>query len=537
MSKKRPHILIFNPDQMRADSLHHLGNEASVTPNMDKLTEEGVSFRHAFCQNPVCTPSRCSFMSGWYPHVRGHRSMHHMMHEDEPVLLKELKDEGYYVWMNGRNDLIPAQKDGYHEPYCNELFNPTKKIKRNAGNNPRGDKDSDNYYSFYRGKIENDEEGNYYDTDEATVEGAIDRIHNRPEDQPLCMFVPLIYPHPPYQVEEPYYSMIDRNKIPKRIETPENWEGKASILKGIHENQGMQNWTEERWTELRATYLGMCARVDHQLGMIIEALKEEGIYDDTAIFIFSDHGDYTGDYGIVEKSQNTFEDCLSNVPFIVKPPKDMAVKPGISDALVELIDFYATVEEMVGFKPTHTHFGRSLRNVISGEETEHRDAVFCEGGRRADETHCMEAGEDHTILDIENEYYPRMKMQVSDGPEHTKATMCRTKDFKYVRRLYEQDELYDLKNDPQEIHNIINDPAMKDIVAELKERTLTWYQDTCDVVPLELDQRMNLGDILARTGIKLPEETLNNIKKKMEGKILNSNTLKELMVALNLGKK
>ena len=64
---KRPNIIILNPDQMRADSMHHLGNEASVTPVLDALAEEGVSFSRAFCQNPVCTPSRCSFMSGWYP--------------------------------------------------------------------------------------------------------------------------------------------------------------------------------------------------------------------------------------------------------------------------------------------------------------------------------------------------------------------------------------------------------------------------------------------------------------------------------------
>ena len=108
---KRPNILIFNPDQFRADAVGHLKNEASYTPVLDRLVrEDAVSFENAFCQNPVCTPSRCSFMSGWYPHVRGHRTMHHMMHEGEPVLLKTLKDDGYFVWWGGKNDLIPGQK-------------------------------------------------------------------------------------------------------------------------------------------------------------------------------------------------------------------------------------------------------------------------------------------------------------------------------------------------------------------------------------------------------------------------------------------
>ena len=72
-----------------------MGNPGAVTPNLDALVEDGaMSFRSAFCQNPVCTPSRCSFMSGWYPHVAGHRTMGHMMHSErgQPTLLKQLKE-------------------------------------------------------------------------------------------------------------------------------------------------------------------------------------------------------------------------------------------------------------------------------------------------------------------------------------------------------------------------------------------------------------------------------------------------------------
>lgn len=66
----RPNVIIFNPDQMRCDALHHMGNQASVTPNLDAIVrEDAVSFRNAFCQNTVCVPSRCSFLTGWYPHV------------------------------------------------------------------------------------------------------------------------------------------------------------------------------------------------------------------------------------------------------------------------------------------------------------------------------------------------------------------------------------------------------------------------------------------------------------------------------------
>ena len=102
---KRPHIIIFNPDEMRGDALAHLGNPASITPNLDAFAaNEAVSFGQAYCQNPVCVPSRCSFFTGLYPHVRGHRTMSHLLRPGETSMLKELKEAGYYVWMNDRND-------------------------------------------------------------------------------------------------------------------------------------------------------------------------------------------------------------------------------------------------------------------------------------------------------------------------------------------------------------------------------------------------------------------------------------------------
>lgn len=489
--KKRPNIVIFNPDQWRGDVLGHNGNPAAVTPNLDKMVKtDGVSFVNTFCQNPVCTPSRCSFMSGWYPHVKGHRTMHHMMKQDEPVLLKTLKDNGYFVWWGGKNDLIPGQNPDtlccdvrYKPDQDKKKIRPIWQIDRES--EWRGKPGSDKYYSFYVGKLDKGTEEVYFDNEWAFVHGAIDFIENNRSDKPFCIYLPLTYPHPPYAVEEPWYSMIDRNKMPKRIPVPKDWKGKPSLLKGIYENQHLQNFTEKEWTELRATYYGMCARVDHQYGLMIKALKDASLYDDTAVFFFSDHGDFTGDYGLVEKTQNTFEDCLSNVPFVVKLPKSFDVKPGIRENLVELIDFPATVEEITGIKPEHTHFGRSLVPLMQNEKEEHRDAVFCEGGRLHKENHCME----DFNRSKEHLYWPRTSLQRSEGPEHTKAVMCRTKEYKYIRRLYESDEFYDLKKDPQELKNCITEPEYQRIISQHKERMLTFFMETGDVVPFKVDKR------------------------------------------------
>ena len=119
---RQPHVLLFNPDQWRGDVLGHLGNPGAVTPALDAFARDAVSFRSAFCQNPVCTPSRCSFMTGWYPHVHGHRTMHHMLRPHEPMLLRTLKEAGYFVWWGGKNDVVPAE--GGFEAFCDEKYRP-----------------------------------------------------------------------------------------------------------------------------------------------------------------------------------------------------------------------------------------------------------------------------------------------------------------------------------------------------------------------------------------------------------------------------
>jgi arylsulfatase A-like enzyme len=484
----RPHIVIFNPDHYRGDVLGHVGNPAAVTPNLDRLVAtEAVSFSNTFCQAAVCAPSRCSFMSGWYPHVHGHRTMFHMLRPHEPVLLKALKDAGYFVWWGGKNDLVPAQ--GGYDPFCDVKYTPPRPTVGRDLEPHRGEPGSDTYYSFFMGRLDVPPgESVRYDSDWANVLGAVELLRNPPADRPLCIYLPLEYPHPPYAVEEPFFSGIDRSKVPPRRPTPPSWAPKPSILAGIHRNQNLAGWTEPRWRELRAVAYGMCMRLDHQFGLIVSALKGAGLYENTAIFFFGDHGDWLGDYGLADINQNTFEDSLTHVPLIVKPPAGVPVAPRVCDALVELIDVPATIEALAGIEPGHDHFGRSLLPLIAGEMDEHRDAVFAEGGRRHGETQCMEL-ESVNDQDPSGLYWPRLSLQRSEGPEHTLAAMCRTRRHKYVRRLYESDELYDLAADPMELDNRIDDPALAGALAALKDRMLTWYQQTADVVPRDTDRR------------------------------------------------
>ena len=518
---QRPHILLFNPDQFRGEALGHMGNAAVSTPVLDELAAtDAVSFRGAYCQNPVCTPSRASFMTGWYPHVFGHRTMFHMLHPErgQSNLLKLLKENGYTVWWGGKNDMVPGQ-DGPEE-HCTVKFQPSEADYRRWGHEPRpglhswtpwrGEPGTDSYYGFLAGKLPTDGDDIYCDSDWANVLGAVDFIRSYDGEEPLCIYLPLLYPHPPYGVEEPFYSSADRSALPPRIPAPADWEaaGKPSILAGIHERQGIAGWPEERFTELRAVYYGMCNRIDHQLGLVLNALKERGFYDETALFFFSDHGDFTGDYGLVEKTQNTFEEVLTRVPLLVKLPASGAHEPrgqaatgeaaagtrprvGILNALVELLDIPATIFELTGIEPGYWQFGRSLVPLLTGAREEHREEVHCEGGRLRGETAAMERESlERMEHPEESMYFPRVGLQGSDeGVWHTKATMLRTRRYKYVRRLYEQDELYDLERDPGEEQNLIREPAMQDVLTELRLRMLSWYQETADVVPYQTDRR------------------------------------------------
>ena len=262
--------------------------------------------------------------------------------------VEELKNAGYYVWMNARNDLVAGQVPGLVERHASEIYyGGGESMKAGGGDVPRGAPGGKEFYSHFGGRLGLDGNGRYYGADDEDLDAAIARIRSMPKDRPLCLFLGLINPHPPYQVEEPYYSAVDRKKLPKRIRAEET-AGKADIEAAIRARQGMEQYSEADWDELRACYLGMCGKVDDMFCRLCDALKEAGEYDNSAIFFFSDHGDYTGDFGITEKAQNSFEDCLTNVPFLVKPPKGFETDAGISDSLVELVDFYATAMDFAG---------------------------------------------------------------------------------------------------------------------------------------------------------------------------------------------
>lgn len=490
---KRPHIIIINPDEMRLDSMGHMGNPTKPTPFLDWFAEnEAVSFSNAYCQNPACVPSRCSFFTGLYPHTKGHRSMMHLLHEDESSLFSELKNAGYYVWMNARNDLIAGQIEDLEKKHADEVFYydkekarkeiPLEMLKKLQKKQTPKERTQYLHYVGAQERMQND-------TDLRDTLAACQRIQNPVDDQkPLCLFLGLHNPHPPYAIQQEYRDRIQTEQVPQRTAYSQT-KDKSEMIRKLHGLVGGESFSEEQWQELRAVYLAQCMYVDEMFRIICDALKEAGIYDDSAIFFLSDHGDFTGDYDLPEKAQNTFENCLTKVPLLIKPPKGEAVDPGITDSLTELVDFYATVMDYAGVKPDHTHFGRSLKKTIADRKQQNRKYVFCEGGRNPGETHCDEwhcCGVNGPNKG--NDYWAK-KTAMKDDIAHEKGTMIFDGRYKYVRRPSGRDEFYDLQEDPFEKINTIKS-AEAEKVCELKEAMLDWYQRTCDIVPFSYDSRM-----------------------------------------------
>lgn len=492
---KRNHIVWFAADQLRSDALGCLGNPAAHTPVMDGLAQEGAVFENAYAQNPVCVPSRCSFLTGWYPHTRGHRTMHHMMRPEEPDILKTMKAAGYEVVWAGRNDFIPGSRS--KAAYCDHYFNGVDLIDH-ACDEGEAMRESamgaavrpvpapvmdgfDEPYSFYRGTVPDGSLDQGYDAQcVRAVERFLDTYDGK---KPLFIYCTLVNPHPPFVCEARHRALIDTAKLPPRRPDVETLGERPAMLTGLRERQGLSAWGEEQWDELRATYLGMVAAFDERLGRLLDKLRERGLYDDTHVVVFSDHGEYAGDYGVVEKAQNTFEDPLSKVPLIIKPAAGTAVRPGLHDELVELVDLPATTAELAGIELPYRQFGTSLVPAIAGRDVPH-DAVFCEGGRLPGETQAMEEYRGPEFV-----YWPRQSLQHSDGPAHLKACMVRMGNLKYVWRMAERDELYDLALDPAELCNRIDDAAYREDVARLRERLLRHHIETEDYVPEETDGR------------------------------------------------
>ncbi len=483
----RPNIIIFNPDSYRGDVLGHLGNAGAVTPNLDAMLQHGaVSFANAFTQNPVCTPSRCSFMTGWYPHVNGHRSMKNMLKAYEPNLLTVLRREGYHVWWGGKNDLAAVKTRDDYLKFCDTKYYPDEIFQEYRLPEPGITQEDPRYRVFYHGVATREGNGPLWkDYDRACVQGAVDFINNWDQARPFCVFLPLNLPHPSYLVEKDFYDLINPDALPPRLPVPER---DFPMLDSLRQGYRASHVSDEQWRDIKRIYYGMCAKTDFLFGQVIDALTQKGLYDDTIVFFFSDHGDFAGDYNLPEKTHGSLQDALIRTPLLIKPHAGTSIHPGVRTHLAELVDVTATIYDLLEIDPGYSSYGRSLRKSLAGDNSEIREAVFAEVGSRKGE----EAFKNTDVRKLPPESFYGVQSRYA-RPTHdagSYAISCRTQQNKYIRRGYmEHHELYDMVADPGELENLSGRPEVAALEQHMQTLLLNHFMTTGDVMPHEQDSR------------------------------------------------
>ena len=466
---KQPNIIIFTADEMRGDCISLGGklNDVIKTPNMDRLAKDGIAFTSCFTVNPVCVPSRIGVFTGQYPHSNGHRSLYQLLQPHEENLFKFLKEKGYEVIYIGRNDVFSKEsfKSSVTRRITVRFPSEWKKNPYPKGHRLRK--------SFYYGERTEKEAK---DTDFNVIKKAINYLDSSP-NRPFCLFLGLSFPHPPYTVEEPFFSMYDRNRVPTPI--PPNFHNKPKFMELMYKRYGLNRLEKEDYQEIIATYYGMVSKVDHQLGEVIDKLNEINEYDNSAIFFFSDHGDFTGDHGLTEKWPNAFQDSLVRIPLIIKLP-GVKVKNLINNQLIENIDIFPTLLELAEVDTRYTHFGKSLIPLINGDTNFHRNEVFSEGGYNPREPQCFEIVFNDPDAIGFGIYFDKTNIPKEDQTTVSRSVMIRNNQWKLIIRDHEMDELYDLINDPKELENLIDNKNHLQVIGELKELLLKWYLRTSD---------------------------------------------------------
>lgn len=472
--QKPPNFVFFQPDEMRAESLACYGHPLIKTPNYDRLAAQGVRFDQCHVQNAQCVPSRTSMMTGLYPHSVGHRSNWHLLRHNEPHLFKYLYEAGYDIHWYGKNDMLARDSLSC----IKEFIEPEGHQRKNRYR--VGDKE---FYSFDFETLdcEMEEIG-----DHIKVKAGIDFLRSRKEgDKPFFLFLPLLQPHPSYTTHRDFYGMYDPDEIPDL--RPPGMDKKPDYYRLIRRYRRLDELSDGFFKKINAVYLGMISFTDWLLGELISVMDERGYFENTVLVVSSDHGDWAGDFGLVEKWPSDYSDPLTRVPLLVKAP---GCKPGhVVEGPVEMFDLMASAMDLAGLPIKHTHFARSFVPQLGGDADDKERFVFAEGGYDTNEPHAFEGRWVRDNPNIESIYYPKGLQQQQVPDSVCRATMIRSLNHKLVRRTAGQDELYDLQDDPRELRNLIDDPAMRETRADLEGSMLDWFMRTSDTVPVERDAR------------------------------------------------
>ncbi|CAG7928566.1 unnamed protein product [Penicillium olsonii] len=485
-AKLRPNLVIFMPDQLRYDSVGCFGNPHVRTPNIDAFAARGTKFTNCYLQATVCSQSRCSLYTGQYPHVSGHRSLTNLIKPWEPNMFRSLKESGYHVaCLAPRGDTFAPTVTELSVSEYGFLLPPEWMPKFGKGEAPEPSEDILERL-FYRGLRDQDKTIDY---DEAAVRSAIKWLENPPKG-PWVLYVPLIFPHCPFQVEEPYFSMYDRKEMPIPSKPSHKTGYEPKYFAENRNRYGTERATDEIWAEITATYYGMISRLDTQFGQVISALERTNLASNSVVAFYTDHGEYLGDHGMIEKWPSGVSEVLAREPLIIGGAGLPEGKT--NNDICEMVDLLPTIFELCQVPEAFPHNGISLLPTIHGDGEHPKKYAYTEGGfLKSEEPLLEQAPYPYDIKSI---------LQHEQTEIVGKAVSMRSADWTYVYRLYEQPELYSRKSDIEELHNLAGDPKYESIVRDMQAEMFRWMMATSDFLPFQKDARF------PPVGLESPEE-------------------------------
>jgi arylsulfatase len=482
---QRPNILLICTDQQRVDTLGCYGNEIVSTPNIDQLADESALFENAFVQSPICSPSRGSFLTGRYPRTTGLRQNGQIMPPTEKPISRLAADAGYLAGLVGKFHLAPGAPEiaTTTEPRIDDGFSEFNWAQ--APSDLWG-LNSD-YTRFLTEKglkyrttphklspwVKN---GMPEDATEAAwcATRASEFITKRSShDTPWFFMANIFAPHhpfdPPPSFLKPYLDRLDEIPLPEALDDDLNKkshyqridaDGAYGQVEGFLGGFGRNQMGDIDHKMVKAAYWAMCEHVDQQVGRILKALDESGQADNTVVVYMSDHGEMMGDHNIYLKGPY-FYDAAIRVPLMIRYPD--RVVPKRYCELFELVHLAPTLMEAIGLSPHPGMQGRSVYDCLDGQTKSFRaDAsVYCE-------------------------YYNAMPYH---NDPTAQLTMLRTATHKIVvDHAYDNGELYDLINDPNETNNLWQDASSLALKAELLTKLTHRMAFTADPLPLRLSE-------------------------------------------------
>lgn len=481
--KKKPNILLLFSDQHQADCLGFQGHPDVITPNLDKLAKSGTVFNRAYCQDGVCVPSRMSLMTGLYPRRLGvlHNPDRSSVINEVVSLPTVLKNNGYYTAAFGKRHLAGAADKGWdvHKSHLPEE-SPADNYRKWIEEQGYLDEFQRDWSAEFNGKyptadlaarisaLPEDKTMEAY-TAQETVKFLREQ-KNR--DKPFFCWSSFYRPHQPYNALKRYLDMYDYSKwgngtakgdaIKKPPTLNQSPDSLPPALKDWHEGKN-KVWRldkaandEQLYRFYIASYYALVTEIDHHIGTIMKALEGEGLLDNTIVIYTADHGDFVGRHGMVEKcaiGHNIYEETL-RVPLIISHPK--RVKQGqVIDDLVELFDLYPSIPDLAGIKLPDTKYGVDATSL----------AVTLTDGKSAKRKYIVSENWSQAAVITKNH-----KLGIWLDP----TAYAKGRDFRSFG-----DMLFDRKEDPDEIHNLIGDPQYAEVEKQLRE----YFNDFTSRVP------------------------------------------------------